>query len=154
MKIYIVTQGEYSDYHIVATYLDKNIANDFANKMNSKIKGYSREYNVEEHEILNGVEEYKPNNEYIEINYRSDDKSISFENKNNYCNLENIRDREIYFYEEGFYIAVILLPMTVKDLLGAEKIMMEWVSQIEYELKNTFGGDLNAYKKYYNKTMI
>ena len=149
MKIYVVTQGEYSDYHIVATFVNEDVANDFAKIMNSKIKGYSQDYSVEPHDILSTINEYKPNTEYLEISYRSDTKEIDYENKfNRYEDYEEER-KTIYFYSEGFYIAIMKQPLTVKNLLGAEKIMGEWVAQIEYELQNTFNGDLKAYEKYY-----
>lgn len=157
MKIYIVVQGEYSDYHIVATFLDKKIANDFANKMNSTIKGYSRDFSVEEYDILSSVEEYKPDKEYLEIDYRSDTKKISCENKSNAYELEEVGYRGIYFYDklnyhkEDFYIATMNVELTVNNVLNAEKIMMDWVAQIEHELQNTFNGDLKAYKEYFDK---
>ena len=149
MKIYVVTQGEYSDYHIVATFLDKKIANDFANKMNSTIKGYSRDFSVETYDILSSVDEYNPNKEFLEINYRSDTKEISCENKSNAYELEEVGYRNIYFYEGGFYIATMNVELTVNNVLNAEKMIMDWVAQIEHELQNTFNGDLKAYEKHY-----
>lgn len=149
MKIYVVTQGEYSDYHIVATFLNEDVANKFAELMNSKIKGYSQDYSVESYDILSTIDEYKPNDEYLHVCYRSDKKRIDYENKfSDYEEWEDER-KTIYFYSEGFYIAIMKQPLTVKNLLGAEKIMMDWVSQIEYELQNTFNGDLKAYEKHY-----
>lgn len=149
MKIYIVSQGEYSEYHIVTTFLDKNIANDFANKMNSRIKGYSQEFVVEEYDILSNIDEYKPDKEFLEITYRRDTKEIYCENKNNFYDYEEIGHNGIYFYDEGFYVATMNVELTVNNVLDAEKIMMDWVSQIEYELQNTFNGDLKAYEKHY-----
>lgn len=148
MKIYVVTQGEYSDYHIVTTFLDKNVANDFANKMNSRIKGYSQEFVVEEYDILSSIDEYKPNKELLEITYRSDTKKISCENKNVFYGDERI-GKDIYFYDEGFYIAIMNVELTVSNVLKSEKMIMDWVRQIEYELQNTFNGDLKLYKKHY-----
>jgi hypothetical protein len=149
MKIYVVTQGEYSDYHIVATFVNEDVANDFAKIMNSKIKGYSQDYSVEPHDILSTINEYNPNTEYLEISYRSDTKEINYENKFNRDEDYEEERKTIYFYSEGFYIAIMKQPLTVKNLLGAEKIMGEWVAQIEYELQNTFNGDLKAYEKHY-----
>lgn len=148
MKIYVITQGEYSDYRIVATFLNEDVAYDFAKLMNSKIKGYSQDYSVEAYDILSTIDEYKPNTEYLCVSYRSDTKQIDF--KNSFSEFEEWEDerKTIYFYSKGFYIAIMNQPLTVKNLLGAEKIMMDWVSQIEYELQNTFKGDLKAYEKH------
>lgn len=149
MKIYVVTQGEYSDYHIVTTFLDEKVANEFVKKMSSKINGYSNEYIIEEYEVLKDIDEYKPNTEYLNISYRSDTKEMSYDNRlSRYEDWEEER-RTIYFYSEGFYIAIINQPLTVSNVLGAEKIMSDWVAQIEYELQNTFNGDLKLYEKYY-----
>jgi HD superfamily phosphohydrolase len=157
MKIYIVVQGEYSDYHIVATFVNEDVANDFANKMNSTIKGYSRDFSVETYDILSSVDEYNPNKEFLEINYRSNTKEISCENKSNDYDIEEVVYRAIYFYDklnyhkEDFYIATMNVELTVNNVLNAEKIMMDWVTQIEHELQNTFNGDLKAYKEYFDK---
>lgn len=149
MKVYVITQGEYSDYHIATMFTNEEVANDFVKKMNSKMQGYSQDFSVEEHELLNKISDYKPENEYLEITYRSNSKEIKYINANNSHN-EEFEGKDIYFYEEGFYIAIMRQPLTVKNVLGAEKIMMDWVSQIEYELKNTFNGDLKLFKKNYN----
>ena len=148
MKIYVVTQGEYSDYHIVTTFLDKKIANDFIKKMGSKINGYSSEYIVEEYEILSTIDEYKPKNECLKVTYRSDTKKIDYANKFDGYN-EWEKNKTIYFYEEGFYIAIMRTPLTIKNVLCAEKTMSEWVAQIEYELQNTFDGDFKSFEKHY-----
>lgn len=46
MKIYVVTQGEYSDYHIITATTDKDIAEQIANKFNGNMwnKTYIEEY--------------------------------------------------------------------------------------------------------------
>ena len=149
MKIYVVTQGEYSDYHIVTTFLDEKIANEFVTKMSSKINRYSSEYAVEEHEILNSIGEYNPNTEYLQITYRSDIKDIYYDNVMNLYETYEEDNKTIHFYSEGFYIATMKQPLTVNNVLGAEKIMMDWIAQIEYELQNTFNGDLKLYEKHY-----
>lgn len=149
MKIYVVTQGEYSDYHIAATFLNEDVANEFAKLMNSKIKGYSQDYSVETHDILRTIDEYKPNTEYLHVSYRSDTKEIDYENKFSGDDEWEDERKTIYFYSEGFYIAIMNQPLTVKNLLGAEKMMSEWIAQIEYELHNTFNGDLKLYEKHY-----
>lgn len=45
MKVYIVTNGEYSDYHIVKVFLDKAMADDFAERATTS--GYGNDYKVE-----------------------------------------------------------------------------------------------------------
>lgn len=40
MKIYIVTSGEYSDYHIVGVFLMENEAEEFAHKANGEVETY------------------------------------------------------------------------------------------------------------------
>ena len=35
MKVYVVTSGEYSDYHIVGVTLDKQVAEIFVNSKNA-----------------------------------------------------------------------------------------------------------------------
>ena len=148
MKIYIITQGEYSDYHIVTTFLDENVAKKFVSDMNTKFTRYSQDYRVEKYELLGGIDEYKPSDKMLEVMYRSNDKKISFAEE-----LNGEIGRNIYFYDEGFYIALICLELTVENVLGSEKIMSEWVAQIEYELQNTFNGDLKLYRKYYKKNI-
>lgn len=48
MKVYIVTNGSYSDYHIVKVFLDKEKAHDFANRATTS--GYDQDYDVEEYD--------------------------------------------------------------------------------------------------------
>lgn len=48
MKIYVVTQGEYSDYHIITATTDKSVAERIANKFNGGTN-WSETY-VEEYE--------------------------------------------------------------------------------------------------------
>lgn len=45
MKVYIVTSGEYSDYHIVAVFIDKDLAYRYATVR--KLKDRWDDYNVE-----------------------------------------------------------------------------------------------------------
>lgn len=46
MKVYIVTNGSYSDYHIVKVFTDKAKADDFAKRATTS--GYDQDYDVEE----------------------------------------------------------------------------------------------------------
>lgn len=45
-KIYLVTNGSYSDYHVVAAFTDESKARGFAERATSE--GYDRDYRVEE----------------------------------------------------------------------------------------------------------
>ena len=118
-------------------------------KWTQKIKGYSLKFIVEEYDVLSSIDEYKPNEEFLEINYRSDTKKASCKNRNTFYDFEEVGYNNIFFYDEGFYIATMNVELTVNNVLNFEKMIMDWVSQIEYTLQNTFNGDLKLYKEYY-----
>lgn len=50
-KVYIITAGSYSDYHIVAVFADKNEAERFRDAQNEKAKWDSQECRIEEYPI-------------------------------------------------------------------------------------------------------
>lgn len=50
-KVYIITAGSYSDYHIVAVFADKNEAERFRDTQNEKAKWDSQECHIEEYPI-------------------------------------------------------------------------------------------------------
>ena len=50
-KVYIITAGSYSDYHIVAVFADKNEAERFRDVQNEKAKWDSQECRIEEYPI-------------------------------------------------------------------------------------------------------
>ena len=78
-KVYIITAGSYSDYHIVAVFADKNEAERFRDAQNEKAKWDSQECRIGEYPI--GAD-------------------ISLAGKELYCADENKRG-EIYAYFAG-----------------------------------------------------
>lgn len=146
MKIFIITKGEYSDYHIVTTFIDEKKAYDFVNSMNKRFTRYSEEYMVEEYDVLEEIDEYKPNDVFFDITYDSRDKEIRF--STDYW--ENFNNKKIYFYD-GFFIASLGTKMTVNNVVNYEKIMKDWIIEIEYELQNVFNGDLKLFEKYWKE---
>ena len=65
MKVYVVTSGEYSEYHIVGITLDKQVAETFVNSKNATKGEYGSEFHLEEYEtddfqmIKEGCKPYK-----------------------------------------------------------------------------------------------
>lgn len=65
MKVYVVTSGEYSEYHIVGITLDRQVAETFVNSKNEAKGEYGREFYLEEYEtddfqmIKEGCKPYK-----------------------------------------------------------------------------------------------
>lgn len=65
MKIYVVTSGEYSEYHIVGITLDRQVADTFVNGKNATRGKYGSEFYLEEYEtddfqmIKKGCKPYK-----------------------------------------------------------------------------------------------
>ena len=83
MKIYVVTQGEYSDYHIITATTDKNIAEQIAKKFNGS-HSWNQTY----------IEEYEDAEMMLKPLY-----FIRFDKKGNVmeCKFENSN----YGYDEG-----------------------------------------------------
>lgn len=50
MKIYVITAGSYSEYHIEAVSLDKETAEKFVENHNTPLMNLGEEYRVEEHD--------------------------------------------------------------------------------------------------------
>ena len=50
MKVYVVTSGEYSEYHIVGVTLDKQVAETFVNGKNEAKGKYGKEFYLEEYD--------------------------------------------------------------------------------------------------------
>lgn len=147
MKIFIITKGEYSDYHIVTTFIDEKKAYDFVNSMNKRFTRYSEEYMVEEYDILEEIDDYKPDDVFLDISYDSRDKKIAFSTQD-WCGDYK---RKIFFYKEEFFIASLMTKLTAKNVIEYEKIMKDWVVQIEYELQNIFNGDLKLFEKHWKE---
>lgn len=146
MKIYIITKGEYSDYHIVTTFNDKKTADDFVNLMNKRFSNYSEKYEIEEYDILEKIDDYKPYDVFLNISYDSRDKKIDFS-----TTFWGSYERKIFFYKEGFFIASLKVNLTAKNVIEYEKIMKDWIVQIEYELQNVFNGNLELFEKYWKE---
>ena len=51
MTAYVVTSGQYSDYHIVAVFLDEEAATQFVNEYNATQDRSWNHYYVENHEV-------------------------------------------------------------------------------------------------------
>lgn len=147
MKIFIITKGEYSDYHIVTTFNDKKTADDFVNLMNKRFSNYSEEYMVEEYDVLEEIDDYKPDDVFLDISYDSRNKEIVFSTR--FWGIDY--KRKIYFYKEGFFIASLMVNLTAKNVIEYEKIMKDWIIEIEYELQNVFNGDLKLFEKYWKE---
>ena len=50
MKVYVVTSGEYSEYHIVGITLDRQVAETFVNGKNEANGKYGKEFYLEEYD--------------------------------------------------------------------------------------------------------
>ena len=50
MKVYVITEGEYSDYHIEKVFLDKAKAEEFCALQNRKGNSYNGSWDIEEYE--------------------------------------------------------------------------------------------------------
>lgn len=50
MKVYVITEGEYSDYNIVAVRLDRNEAEDICASLNDEETEYINFYQIEEYD--------------------------------------------------------------------------------------------------------
>ena len=144
-KVYIVTQGDYSDYHIVAVFDNKEEAQKLVNSLNI-IKTYFNEAKIEEYTILNSYKDYASDEEnYIEVTYNSYNKKIEIWEEN--------------WFEEGVYIDVfedyyevtLHLKFTVRNILNAEKIMQDKIAKIEEKLQIDFGGDLEKFGEFLNR---
>ena len=74
--VYVVTQGNYSEYHIVEVFADENEANQFAERLKSKLHGYGSDAVwVEEYDLAsskhNLLTEF-PDEAYMEVWYYID----------------------------------------------------------------------------------
>ena len=145
-KVYIVTQGDYSDYHIVAVFDNKEEAQKVVNTLET-IKPYYNEAQIEEYTILNSYKDYASGEEdyYIEVTYNSDNKKIDI--WGGYW-FEESADIDVF---EDYYRVTLHLKFTVRNILNSEKIMHDKVAEIEEKFQNDFGGDLKKFREFLNK---
>ena len=61
-KVYVVTRGDYSDYHIITATTNKDIANQIAKKFDAKVEIYDNEGN----QLFIA---WKNNNDYVYTTY-------------------------------------------------------------------------------------
>lgn len=94
-KIYIVTTGEYSDYHIVKVFNDKQKAEKYIQLYNQKNDYEYDKLDLEEYDITNTVPEYK---DYIHIVYDITNDDLY---------IDTIRDWDNYYEEKTQYDARI-----------------------------------------------
>ena len=72
MKVYVVTCGEYSDYHIVAVFTDREKAEEFIKVRNDKISRWGDDaYNIEIY-TANEPNDYNPYPTIYGFDYTSD----------------------------------------------------------------------------------
>lgn len=151
MKVYVITQGEYSDYNIIGTTLNESVAQTICDNYNKLAGQTYREnyvYNIEVFDLMESIEDFNLGNEiWFEIIYESETKEIRIRNNNNgyqedYLSVARVNDNN--------YIYFIYLKANSKNLLSYEKIMKEKIAQIDYEIENTFNGDVKRYVEYRN----
>jgi hypothetical protein len=157
MKVYVITQGIYSDYDIVFTTLDKSVAEDICERYNKGVGGLYREgytYEIEVHELIEKIEDFYLRGEEncLRVEYDSDKRETRISNESIYE-----LDDEMFFIRKGekyrnrqkiSYNYVIFIKANHSNLLNYEKIMAEKVAQIEYEIQNTFNGDIELFDKH------
>lgn len=102
MKIYVITKGEYSDYHICAATTDKDRA-EFLRKMASTTGIYGKEARIEEYDDYTGLTPMKGELYEVMIVYNKNG-----EERNLFCNTENFVDDKtipntIRYKEEKFH---------------------------------------------------
>lgn len=145
-KIYIVTQGEYSDYRIVTVFDNKEEAQKFIDFKN-KYAGMFCDYILEEYDMqkdFNSVLEGE--NNFIRLTYDSEDKDIKHEKDSSESDLS------LYLYENyDSYEIALSVAATPQNILKAEKTIHDKVAEIEYKIQNDFNGDFRAYVKFLNK---
>lgn len=150
MKIYVITQGEYSDYKIIATAISESVAKEICDNYNKGVSQVYSEnyiYKIEEFDLLEKLEDFNLGNDiWFEIRYESQTKKITIDHDYN-----GYRDNDYLFIDnknDNHYVYIIFLESNAKNLLGYEKIMKEKIAQIDYEIQNTFNGDVTQYIKY------
>lgn len=105
MKIYVITKGEYSDYHICAATTDKKIA-EFLKKV-ATTKGYGGEAYIEEFEDCAYLTPIEGTIYKVSISYDNDGRQYSCRAKEAYYLGDKRIDNDIIFQEEGYINKVI-----------------------------------------------
>lgn len=150
-EIYIVTQGEYSDYHIVAVFDNKKEAQKFVD-FKDKYGGYYslgiETFNIysEFEKYLLKIDEDNDENNYMTFTYDSGNENIEHER----TYKEKSLTIEVYDYYDKYSIS-IAVKATPKNILKAEKAIHDKVAEIEYKLQNEFNGDFEAFREAMNK---
>ena len=146
MKVYVITQGAYSNYKILATTLNKELAQNICHTYNKNVRSNyveDDEYMLEEYELIENIEDFDITSLdiYFQVSYDSSNKEVKIDTSF----YEYERD-EIYINEGNKdYTYYITLKSNGKNLMGYEKIIAEKVAQIDYEIQTTFNGDVKKY---------
>lgn len=74
MKVYVITKGDYSDYHICAVTLDKDKAEQLREKFS---KGYYNEADIEEYDTEETEEIIKHNLYFADYNERTHEVRVA-----------------------------------------------------------------------------
>ena len=93
MKVYVVTQGEYSAYHIVGVTLDRAKAERWVELYNAEDRIYHRDVQIEEYEAdefgNDGLYQWEVGqgwtNEGCELDTMGDDYGEWYNSDDNYC---------------------------------------------------------------------
>ena len=132
MKIYIVTRGEYSDYGILAAFLDKAKAEQFVEKYNRGVNYDPDKAEIEEYEEgvpfdFNTLDIYEVRF-YYDIGAR-DATKVALDDSYDYQNIPRVRTPRGNVYSSWAY----LVTVAAKDEEHAFKIACDTLAKWKAE---------------------
>lgn len=126
MKVYVVTQGDYSDYHICGVAVKKSVAEEIVRRIKRSSRFYSdvriEEYNTDEYEgiCLGNLTAY-----HIRLSKMGNIIDIrELEEREGICFTEY---NQIDSYREGYSINVV-----ARDETHAKKIAQDKLAEFKY----------------------
>lgn len=116
MKLYAITRGDYSDYHIITLTANKSVAKQLAKRFSDEIYGNSRIEEYEDGAIIVGNKLYYVRMENGDITDVSPDES-DYDLYNNSVTRIKLGEKEIY------YTHVLADSSSKAQKIGKDRIM-------------------------------
>jgi hypothetical protein len=131
MIVYVITEGHYSDYHIIGVMTDKKLAKEFCERHSGKYRDFRAEaFNTDDiMDFTNDMHFWQVKirkGNFLEITMADDDVDWYFEDRNRVQRM---------FGDKGVYVYVV-----AKDAEHAKKIGIDLIMQSRYRKEIEEGG--------------
>lgn len=142
MKVYVITAGSYSDYHIERVFLDKEKAERYVELSNNRYETpYIEEFETDDDEVIEPIT-------FISVNYskgcsyRENNLDVEINITNTLANKEDDLNRSYFYTYSSLNEKYLSISRVLKGHLDEEKLIKKY-EKVAYDLMTQIESLLN-----------